>query len=151
MPLLRMVILDVNAPRSEIEETEDCDEQENEDADENLQIFQMDDCNIDDNVIEPQTQSAGMMAHPIAQTLDICMEKLYSFLDLKKSSSSELQTKSAQEVLQAQSDDYKFLKLLLATFENVILPCHNTHHVQFLIFYYCSFKASYLAEYLDAR
>lgn len=77
------------------------------------------------------------MKHAIAHTLDICMEKMFNFLDTRN---PNVLNANAEQRLQLN----KFWKVLLTAFDNVILPSHNTHHVQFLLLYYSSFKASYL-------
>lgn len=66
------------------------------------------------------------MSHRVAETLDICMEKLFIYL---------LKYKTAKLV-----EAMQIFKILLNAFNDIILPSHNTHHVQFLIFYFCSFK-----------
>ncbi|XP_053958304.1 RNA polymerase I-specific transcription initiation factor RRN3 [Anastrepha ludens] len=131
--LQKLVLLDVNAPRSEIEET-DYDDEELEEN-ENAEIFEMDDCPKDDDV-QP-------MKHPIAHTIDICMEKMFNFLNTKN---PNLLNASAEQKLQLN----KFWKILLSAFDNVILPSHNTHHVQFLLFYYCSFKNTIAEAFLTS-
>ncbi|XP_065358254.1 RNA polymerase I-specific transcription initiation factor RRN3 [Calliphora vicina] len=130
----KMVILDVNAPRSAIEEMESDDE--DEDEDEEPEMFEMDDCEKKtDKTNEP-------MKHAIAHTLDICMLKLFEFIQQK---SSQALSTTDIERQQKLAESMKFLKLLIRAFDDVILPIHNTHHVQFVIFYFCSLKQS-LAE-----
>lgn len=65
---------------------------------------------------------------PIAETIDICMHKLYKYI-----------TEQCQngEVRRAQLD-----QILFKCFENYVLPTHKTNHVQFIMFYYCSLKVS---------
>uniref|UniRef100_A0A1B0G3J9 RNA polymerase I-specific transcription initiation factor RRN3 n=1 Tax=Glossina morsitans morsitans TaxID=37546 RepID=A0A1B0G3J9_GLOMM len=120
----KLAILDVNAPRHEIEDLESDDDNEESEGGE---IY---------NEVIPRQEKAKKehqsMNHPIAQTLDISMLAVFNFL--KKRSSSE---SSEKETL---SDALKFLQILIKAFDAVILPIHNTHHVQFLVFYYCSLK-----------
>uniref|UniRef100_A0A1A9UWV3 RNA polymerase I-specific transcription initiation factor RRN3 n=1 Tax=Glossina austeni TaxID=7395 RepID=A0A1A9UWV3_GLOAU len=120
----KLAILDVNAPRQEIEDLESDDDNEESEGGE---IY---------NEVIPRHEKAKKedqsMNHPIAQTLDISMSAVFNFL--KKRSSSE---SSEKETL---NDSLKFLQILIKAFDAVILPIHNTHHVQFLLFYYCSLK-----------
>ncbi|TMW53970.1 hypothetical protein DOY81_001027 [Sarcophaga bullata] len=133
----KLVILDVNAPRSAIEELESDDEDE-EDDDE-PEIFEMDDCEEKTNKInEP-------MKHAIAHTLDVCMLKMFNFLKQRGPPVLSLRYNERQNNL---NDSIKFLKLLIKAFDDVILPIHNTHHVQFLIFYFCSLKQSLAEKFL---
>lgn len=121
----------MNAPRNEIQDQEDEDTTDDEFGnDEEMFEFEMEgDTSGDES--EPEEI---FMKHPIAETLDICMEKMFSFLDRFRA------TPDVSERLFCMSD---FYRPLMAAFENVILPSHNTHHVQFLVFYFCSFKVSF--------
>lgn len=77
------------------------------------------------------------MNHPIAYTLDICMMKLFNFLNLKNPQAPHLNEMERQ---QKTVESLKFLRILIKAFDDVILPIHNTHHAQFILFYFCSFK-----------
>lgn len=79
------------------------------------------------------------MKHATAHTLDICMLKMFDYLKQRVPQVLSLRDNEGQQNL---SDSIKFLKLLIKAFDDVILPIHNTHHVQFLIFYFCSLKVS---------
>ncbi|XP_058814626.1 RNA polymerase I-specific transcription initiation factor RRN3 [Topomyia yanbarensis] len=118
----RMLVIDVNAPRREIEEAEFPEDEQ--------QIFMMED---DAVAGHNEDEEDVTMKMPLAETLDCCMELLFEYI--KKRTSSENTNESD-----------RMFKVLLSLFDNHILPTHNTHHVQFLIFYFCSFKQSY-AEY----
>uniref|UniRef100_A0A1I8P1V4 RNA polymerase I-specific transcription initiation factor RRN3 n=1 Tax=Stomoxys calcitrans TaxID=35570 RepID=A0A1I8P1V4_STOCA len=127
-----LIILDVHAPRTAIEELES-DDEDNDDEDENKEepeMFEMDDCKKKAYLDKP-------MNHPIAHTLDICMVKLFNFLDSKNP--QPLQNSDA-ESQQKTLESLKFLRMLIKAFDNVILPIHNTHHAQFIVFYFCSLK-----------
>lgn len=80
------------------------------------------------------------MKHAIAHTLDICMLKIFEFLQHK--GGQPLNT-SDNERQQKLAESLTFLKLLNRAFDDVILPIHNTHHAQFLLFYFCSLKVKY--------
>lgn len=141
--LQKMILMDVNAPRNEIEDAEDEEfegddiEEDNANADEE-QMFEMDDC--------PREDCVQPMNHPIAQTLDICMERMFVFLDGKNPNGFSLNEDGLQL---RNTQTAKFFKVLMLAFENVILPSHNTHHVQFLIFYYCSLKHTFAEGFLS--
>lgn len=70
------------------------------------------------------------MKHPDAETLDICMVKLFDFI----------KTEHDKEIKNVTVT--KTFKLLIHCFEKLVLPVHNSHHVQFMLFYYCSFKVN---------
>lgn len=130
----KLVILDVNAPRTAIEELESDDEDEEDD--EEPEMFEMDDCE------KKAIKDDEPMKHAIAHTLDICMLKIFNFLDQKNPQALNLTDIVRQQKL---SESLRFLKLLIKAFDNVILPIHNTHHAQFVLFYFSSLKQS-LAE-----
>jgi len=111
----RLLILDVNAPRDEIEELrEEVDDVE-------VVMFQMDDENI-------QPKQPQALDHPIGQMLDICLLKLLKFFDDKF---RPLNCSDDQRLVKN-----RFFKTLIHIFDEVLLPTHNTHHVQFVFFYY---------------
>lgn len=110
----RLLILDVNAPRNEIEDAEEENDYEDE---EELN---------DEQKIKKEDNE-----HPIAQSLDICMDKIFNFI------------KNCECSDENQRNEEKIFKILMSVFENSILPSHNTHHIQFVIFYFCSFKVSF--------
>ena len=111
----RLLVIDVSAPRGEIEEMEF--EEEDEEA-----MFLM-----EDEVRNDDTDGLTMK-HPVAETLDICLEQMFNYLE----------GCVAKDSVQHE----KIFNILLGLFDNHILPTHNTHHVQFLLFYFCSFKVS---------
>ncbi|CAD7085871.1 unnamed protein product [Hermetia illucens] len=130
----KLLELDANAPRADIEDAEYEDEEMDDGGEE---MFQID--------MENEKAAEQTMKLPVAETLDICLEKLFCFIETlaKESSRSSNSTNSSTKnnVLNTNS----CFNLLLSAFEDIILPSHNTHHVQFLLFYLCSLK-NILAE-----
>ncbi|XP_075149438.1 RNA polymerase I-specific transcription initiation factor RRN3 homolog Tif-IA [Haematobia irritans] len=125
-----LIILDVHAPRAAIEELESDDEDDEGDDEEEQEMFEMDDCEKKPNLDKP-------MNHPVAHTLDICMMKIFNFLDTKSPASHILNDSERQ---QKTLESLTFLRIMIKAFDNVILPIHNTHHAQFILFYFCSLK-----------
>uniref|UniRef100_A0A1A9WET5 RNA polymerase I-specific transcription initiation factor RRN3 n=1 Tax=Glossina brevipalpis TaxID=37001 RepID=A0A1A9WET5_9MUSC len=120
----KLVILDVNAPRNEIEALESDDDSEEDE--------------LYNEVISKHTEAQKgpqSMSHPIANTLDVSMLTMFNFVKAKCSSESSENEKTGK-----LSDSLKFQRILIKAFDAVILPIHNTHYVQFLMFYYCSLK-----------
>lgn len=111
--IFRLIILDVHAPKSDIEE---CDTVE--DGDETQ--YDMDTADSDN----------FQMKHPIANTLDCCMLQLFEFIKNECYENDELNYKKSE----------KLYKDIIQIFEDIILPTHAVHHVQFIMFYICSFK-----------
>ena len=83
----------------------------------------------DSEVHKPTPPKRTRMKHPIARTLDVCMEQMFAYIH----DSCYVDEKLDLDILRVIYDD------LLHIFEELILPtCGN--HVQFLLFYICSFK-----------
>ncbi|BFF93998.1 RNA polymerase I-specific transcription initiation factor RRN3 [Drosophila madeirensis] len=132
--LQKLLILDVNAPRDEIVEAEEEADKMDEDG-----IFTIEDVTADTVV----KQSADSVLHPIGHTLDTCLSILFKFVDGK----TRIQPEFSEEERWAAS---RFFKTLLYIFEDVLLPSHNTHHVQFVIFQACSIRPSYSEAFLSS-
>lgn len=73
-----------------------------------------------------------VMKHPIAETLDICMEMICDYFHQKFSDKSAL-SKSNQSLQ---------FSTIIRLFDVHILPTHNVQSVQYIIFYICSFNVS---------
>ncbi|KAM7352486.1 RNA polymerase I-specific transcription initiation factor RRN3 homolog Tif-IA [Cochliomyia hominivorax] len=136
----KLVILDVHAPRSAIEELESDDE--DDDEEEEPEMFEMDDCE------KKNDKSDEPMKHAIAHTLDICMLKIFEYLQKKSGQSPVMQNDTDNK--QKLTDSLKFLKVLIKAFDEVILPIHNTHHAQFVVFYFCSLKQCLAESFLSS-
>ncbi|KAH8354586.1 RNA polymerase I-specific transcription initiation factor RRN3 [Drosophila kikkawai] len=118
--LQKLLVLDVNAPRDEIDvETNDHD-------------------SIEDNVRSQQPS----VNHPIGRTLDICLLMLYKFIDGK----CRIEPNSCQ---QSRESANRVFKILLYLFDEVLLPSHNTHHVQFVIFQVTGIRSDYWDGFLQ--
>uniref|UniRef100_U5EH15 Putative rna polymerase i specific transcription initiation factor rrn3 n=1 Tax=Corethrella appendiculata TaxID=1370023 RepID=U5EH15_9DIPT len=125
-----LIAIDVSCPRSEIEEAEDEDDGEDEDSsDEEMdeEMFKIDDLN---------SGISQQMKNPLAETLDVCMNKVFAYLEKH---AKESDSTKADHIYQA----------LIKIFENHILPTHNSHHVQFCIFYFCSLKSTFATNFIN--
>lgn len=142
----RLIILDCYTPREEIElaeyvdsddEDDDDDENDASDADEMFEM-ELDSRKHTNGAQKPAVaadEASDQMKSVQAETLDLCMEQLFAYLDVEYRRESRSKT----------SNSTPTFSLLLDTFHNILLPAHNTHHVQFVLFYYSSFNAT-LAE-----
>ncbi|KFB38508.1 hypothetical protein ZHAS_00005915 [Anopheles sinensis] len=115
----QLLQIDVNVPRSEIEDAEYPDEE---------MMFEMADTGGDE-------ENSDTMRHPVAETLDCFMDLMFHFIE-----------RTVKE--NGQGD--RLFKIMLNQFESHILPTHNTDHVQFLLFYFCSFKLSYAEHFITS-
>lgn len=105
-----LLILDVNVSRETIEEAEDNDDEWQEVA-------------VD--------EEADKMKLPVAETLDICMEKVLGYFHTKFSGDSEA-SRSEQKMITETIFNY-FDKQILRTY---------TKHLHFILFYIASLKVS---------
>lgn len=135
-------MLDCYTPREQIElnEYEDSDDDDDEsDADSADEMFEME---LDARkavaaAVQPKPSPAAStdeMKWGQAETLDLCMEQLFVYLE------AEYRRESRSKCASSPT-----FTLLMDTFQNILLPAHNTHHVQFVLFYFTSFSVA-LAE-----
>lgn len=110
------VLMDTSTRRMDIEVAE----QNSTDVEEIFKMDSEDLRNFDENE----------MHHPIAEMMDICLEKLFTYI--------KAQNESKKNHLE------QIYKTLVKAFEYFILPTHKTNHVQFVMFYFCSLKVSCL-------
>lgn len=82
------------------------------------------------------------MQHPIAETIDVCMEKLFAFVTDQYSQPIDQISSVMIPVDKRKLTPDQLYKILLKAFELYVLPTHKTVHVQFVMFYICSFKVS---------
>lgn len=86
------------------------------------------------------------MRHAIAETIDLCIEKLCVFVTHLCSPSPDTligQLSSLMVPVEKRKMSHEQLyKTLIKAFEQYVLPTHKTIHVQFVMFYFCSFKVS---------
>lgn len=114
--------LDVNMPRSVIEETEYPDDE---------MLFEM--TETGDGGEEQSAEDT--MKHPVAETLDQFMEIVFNYIE---------------RTVKVDGQGDRLFKIILNQFETHILPTHNTDHAQFVMFYICSFKLTYAEHFISS-
>lgn len=117
--------MDVNAPREEIKKATDLEEE----------IFSFDD---DTKSVKTCTTSFTQVdRHALGHTLDTCLNQVFEYFTLEcYKGDGELDWEKTKNV---------FFEMM-TVFDQVILPTHDTHHVQFIMFFICSFKST-LTDY----
>lgn len=133
----RLSVLDVNAPRPDIDECEDEDDME-EGEEGTLGVFTLDDGPGETNKDETNKE-IRKMKHPVAHTLDVCMEQVLAYIY----NCCHVQGTLNLEALKSLYHD------LLKIFEHIIMPTHASHHVQFIMFYICSFKPTLCEAFVN--
>ncbi len=113
----KVLTVDINISRAEIEESETNEEE-------------MDDCLFEMEKLDgARSLKEDIMKNPVAETLDLCMEKLMDYFS--RQIQDEIKFKDSWDII-------------LQLFDTLVLPTHNTQHIQFLFFYICSLKVCYI-------
>lgn len=138
-------MIDVYCPKQEILDAEsDVIDEEIVQQDENEDpIFEMEISNKDDKLEKEWENEKNdknlSMAHPLADILDIEMEMLFEYIREACYVQNGLDWESTK----------KLYKELLFIFNKIVLPTHACCHVQFLMFYICSFRTALCDGFLD--
>lgn len=146
----KMIKIDVYCPKQEILDAEsDMADEENAKRDGNDdQIFEMEISNNkndeklhdDDDDVEMEKESENCsMAHGLANILDVTMQLLFSYIREACYAENNLDWDSTK----------KLYKELLFIFNKLILPTHACCHIQFVMFYICSFRSALCDGFLD--
>lgn len=120
------MVLDVNIPQSDNDEGEDDAMEINDEID------------TDTNTNNENKENIKSL-HPIAHTLNVCMEQILKFI---------YNTCYIKEELNLESLKKLYLDIL-KIFETIILPTHASQCVQYIMFYICSFKVAVVEAFLD--
>ncbi|XP_042248688.1 RNA polymerase I-specific transcription initiation factor RRN3 [Thunnus maccoyii] len=126
--------LDVSASRSDIEEAEENavqDQQAEERTEEGL--FDM------DEDVPAAHPSRTVMAHPVAERLDSLMAVLLAYIKDVCHLNGSFHVERTKELYRE----------LLSVFDKLILPTHASCHVQYTLFYLCSFRLALAEAFLD--
>ncbi|XP_072224911.1 RNA polymerase I-specific transcription initiation factor RRN3 [Leuresthes tenuis] len=131
----KLLKLDVSASRTDIEEAEETAAQ-NQRAEEQPEegLFDM-----DEDVSADQPSRTDVMAHPVAERLDTLMAVLMAYIRDVCHVNGSFHVERTKELY----------KDLLNVFDKLILPTHASSHVQYTMFYLCSFKLALAEAYLD--
>uniref|UniRef100_A0A8C7PAQ3 RNA polymerase I-specific transcription initiation factor RRN3 n=1 Tax=Oncorhynchus mykiss TaxID=8022 RepID=A0A8C7PAQ3_ONCMY len=133
----RMLKLDVSAPRGEIEDVEEnAVQQELKGEQEEEGLFDM-----DEDVCSVNSSPAGtnVMVHPVAERLDTLMVVLLAFIKDMCHVNGCLDVERTKDLY----------KDLVCVFDKLILPTHASCHVQYALFYLCSFRLALAEAFLE--
>ncbi|XP_074553479.1 RNA polymerase I-specific transcription initiation factor RRN3 [Halichoeres trimaculatus] len=135
MIISKMLKLDVGASRSDIEEAEELALQQQKTKDQNEEgLFDM-----DEDLSADLPSKITVTAHPVAERLDSLMMVLMAYIKDICNVNGSLQVESAKELYRD----------LLSVFDKVVLPTHASCHVQYTLFYLCSFRLTLAEAFLD--
>lgn len=125
----RLMILDVNIPKSD----------KNTEEDVSMEDMECDEIMDDDIEANEKNKENIKVLHPMAQTLDACMEQVFNYI---------YNTCCVKKSLNMESLKSLYLDIL-KIFETIILPTHASQYVQYIMFYICSFKTTVAEAFLD--
>uniref|UniRef100_UPI00358DDFD9 RNA polymerase I-specific transcription initiation factor RRN3 isoform X2 n=1 Tax=Myxine glutinosa TaxID=7769 RepID=UPI00358DDFD9 len=138
--LEKLLKLDVSVSRMDIEEAEETAKNarsQHNNANGEM-VF-----NMDEDVTQTNSSVDGddeeSMAHTVADTLDILMDILFSYIRDVCLPNGQLDMGKAKELYRD----------LLVTFDRLLLPTRASCHVQFYMLYFCSFRLAFAEAFLD--
>ncbi|XP_077069211.1 RNA polymerase I-specific transcription initiation factor RRN3 [Siphateles boraxobius] len=132
----KILTLDVSAPRSEIEEVESGAQQDLSGASQDECLFNMDE--EEDSPLN-STPDGAVMVHPMAERLDTMMTILLAYIKDMCHVNGSLDIEKTKALYRD----------LVCVFDKVVLPTHASCHVQYYIFYLCSFHLGLAEAFLD--
>ncbi|CAG5898435.1 unnamed protein product [Menidia menidia] len=134
----KMLKLDVSASRADIEEAEENAGQSQAAADGPEEgLFHM-----DEDVLGDPPPGSDAMAHPVAERLDALMDVLMAYI-------RDICHTNGEPIIQPHPQPCIFIQDLLSVFDKLILPTHASSHVQYTLFYLCSFRLALAEAFLD--
>uniref|UniRef100_A0A1A8BUZ5 RRN3 RNA polymerase I transcription factor homolog n=1 Tax=Nothobranchius kadleci TaxID=1051664 RepID=A0A1A8BUZ5_NOTKA len=130
----KLLKLDVSTSRAEMEDAEE--HAQKEEVEEQLEegLFDM-----DEDMSADRPARTSVMVHPVAERLDVLMVVLMAYIKDVCHVDGSLHVERTKELF----------KDLLSVFEKLILPTHASSHVQYILFYLCSFRLALAEAFLD--
>ncbi|XP_029803969.1 RNA polymerase I-specific transcription initiation factor RRN3 isoform X2 [Suricata suricatta] len=136
----KLLKLDVNASRQDIEDAEEAAPQTGGGGTEAAErLFNMDEDEDRDHETKADPQRLDRMAHPVAERLDILLSLLLSYIKDVCCVDGKIDNNKTKDLYRD----------LITIFDKLLLPTHASCHVQFFLFYLCSFKLGFAEAFLD--
>ncbi|XP_052628734.1 RNA polymerase I-specific transcription initiation factor RRN3 isoform X2 [Harpia harpyja] len=129
----------VSTPQQDIEDAEETannSDSEEKSTEEGLFDMEEDEERKGNKVV---SSSSDRMAHPLAERLDILMTILFSYIKDVCHVDGKLDINNTKDLYRD----------LVSVFDKLILPTHASCHVQYFMFYICSFKLGLAEAFLD--
>uniref|UniRef100_A0A2K5S1C5 RRN3 homolog, RNA polymerase I transcription factor n=1 Tax=Cebus imitator TaxID=2715852 RepID=A0A2K5S1C5_CEBIM len=138
-PTLRHEILEVSASRQDIEDAEETAAQPCGGTDSTEGLFNMDEDEETEHETRADPERLDQMVHPVAERLDILMSLLLSYMKDVCYVDGKIDNSKTKDLYRS----------LINIFDKLLLPTHASCHVQFLMFYLCSFKLGFAEAFLE--
>uniref|UniRef100_A0A8C2XK08 RRN3 homolog, RNA polymerase I transcription factor n=1 Tax=Cyclopterus lumpus TaxID=8103 RepID=A0A8C2XK08_CYCLU len=131
----KMLKLDVSAARSDIEEAE-----ENAALSQRAEVRPEEGLfDMDEDMSADVPCRAAVMAHPVADRLDTLMAVMMAYIKDACHVDGSLHVERTKDLYRD----------VLNVFDKLILPTHASAHVQYTLFYLCSFRVALAEAFLD--
>ncbi|XP_004270208.1 RNA polymerase I-specific transcription initiation factor RRN3 isoform X1 [Orcinus orca] len=135
----KLLKLDVNASRQDIEDAEETATQTSSGTDATEGLFNMDEDEETDHETKADPGMLDQMVHPVAERLDILLSLLLSYIKDVCYIDGKLDNNKTKDLYRD----------LITIFDKLLLPTHASCHVQFFMFYLCSFKLGFAEAFLE--
>ncbi|XP_016015163.1 RNA polymerase I-specific transcription initiation factor RRN3 isoform X1 [Rousettus aegyptiacus] len=135
----KLLKLDVNASRQDIEDAEEIATQTGSGTDVTEGLFNMDEDVETEHETKADPERLDQMVHPVAERLDILLSLLLSYI-------KDVCYVDGKIDINKTKDLYRDL---ITIFDKLLLPTHASCHVQFFMFYLCSFKLGFAEAFLE--
>uniref|UniRef100_A0A2K5MXR1 RRN3 homolog, RNA polymerase I transcription factor n=1 Tax=Cercocebus atys TaxID=9531 RepID=A0A2K5MXR1_CERAT len=135
----KLLKLDVNASRQDIEDAEETATQTCGGTDSTEGLFNMDEDEETEHEIKAGPARLDQMVHPVAERLDILMSLVLSYMKDVCYVDGKVDNSKTKDLYRD----------LINVFDRLLLPTHASCHVQFFMFYLCSFKLGFAEAFLE--
>ncbi|XP_049494247.1 RNA polymerase I-specific transcription initiation factor RRN3 isoform X1 [Panthera uncia] len=135
----KLLKLDVNASRQDIEDAEEVAAQTGGGTDAPEGLFSMDEDEDPGGETKADAQRPDRMVHPVAGRLDILLSLLLSYIKDVCHVDGKVDNNKTKDLYRD----------LITIFDKLLLPTHASCHVQFFMFYLCSFRLGFAEAFLE--
>ncbi|XP_011839047.1 PREDICTED: RNA polymerase I-specific transcription initiation factor RRN3 isoform X2 [Mandrillus leucophaeus] len=135
----KLLKLDVNASRQDIEDAEETAAQTCGGTDSTEGLFNMDEDEETEHDTKAGPARLDQMVHPVAERLDILMSLVLSYMKDVCYVDGKVDNSKTKDLYRD----------LINIFDKLLLPTHASCHVQFFMFYLCSFKLGFAEAFLE--
>ncbi|XP_047636408.1 RNA polymerase I-specific transcription initiation factor RRN3 isoform X2 [Phacochoerus africanus] len=135
----KLLKLDVNASRQDIEDAEETAPQSGSGTDVTEGLFHMDEDEETEHETKADPERPTQMVHPVAERLDILLSLLLSYVKDVCYVDGKIDNSKTKDLYRD----------LITIFDKLLLPTHASCHVQFFMFYLCSFKLGFAEAFLE--
>ncbi|XP_069342191.1 RNA polymerase I-specific transcription initiation factor RRN3 isoform X1 [Eulemur rufifrons] len=135
----KLLKLDVSASRQDIEDAEETAAQTCVGTESTEGLFNMDEDEETERETVADPQRPDQMVHPVAERLDILLSLLLSYIKDVCYVDGKIDNNKTKDLYRD----------LINIFDKLLLPTHASCHVQFFMFYLCSFKLGFAEAFLE--